>query len=70
MNDLFICVCINIFNTDHCYVRYNAGYIAFHPLLKDLEYYWKVTPGARYHCDINHDPFEKLKTDKKKLCKF
>lgn len=49
--------------------RYNMGFLAFHPLLKDLEFYWKVQPGSTYHCDITHDPFERLKKEKKKLCK-
>ncbi|KAG2201256.1 hypothetical protein INT47_006759, partial [Mucor saturninus] len=47
--------------------RYNAGFVAFHPLLKDLEFYWKVQPGARYHCDIPIDPFQRMKDEKKKL---
>lgn len=46
------------------------GFLAFHPLLKDLEFYWKVQPGSNYHCDIHHDPFERMKREKKKFCKF
>ncbi|KAI8976115.1 nucleotide-diphospho-sugar transferase [Pilobolus umbonatus] len=41
--------------------RYNAGFMAFHPLLKDLEYYWKVHPGSTYSCNINDDPFQQMK---------
>ncbi|GAA5808577.1 hypothetical protein MFLAVUS_001968 [Mucor flavus] len=47
--------------------RYNMGFLAFHPLLKDLEFYWKVQPGSNYHCDIYHDPFERMKREKKKF---
>ncbi|KAI8090469.1 nucleotide-diphospho-sugar transferase, partial [Thamnidium elegans] len=47
--------------------RYNMGFLAFHPLLKDLEFYWKVQPGSNYHCDIQHDPFERMKREKKKF---
>lgn len=50
--------------------RYNTGFIAHHPLLKDLEYYWKVQAGSRYTCNIPHDPFERMKKQSKKLCKF
>ncbi|OAD01869.1 glycosyltransferase family 15 protein, partial [Mucor lusitanicus CBS 277.49] len=47
--------------------RYNMGFIAHHPLLKDLEYYWKVQPGSRYACDIQTDPFKKMKAKGQKL---
>ncbi|KAK4520605.1 uncharacterized protein ATC70_006483 [Mucor velutinosus] len=47
--------------------RYNMGFIAHHPLLKDLEYYWKVQPGSRYTCDIPIDPFKKMKSKSQKL---
>ncbi|KAI9020844.1 nucleotide-diphospho-sugar transferase [Phycomyces nitens] len=47
--------------------RYNAGFLAHHPLLKDTEFYWKVQPGARYQCNIDGDPFEMMKRDDKKL---
>lgn len=46
------------------------GFIAHHPLLKDLEYYWKVQPGSRYTCDIPTDPFKKMKAKGQKLCKL
>ncbi|KAI9469689.1 MAG: nucleotide-diphospho-sugar transferase [Benjaminiella poitrasii] len=47
--------------------RYNARFIANHPLLKDLEYYWKVQADSRYDCIIPHDPFQKMKEENKKL---
>ncbi|KAL0094142.1 nucleotide-diphospho-sugar transferase [Phycomyces blakesleeanus] len=47
--------------------RYNAGFLAHHPLLKDIEFYWKVQPGSRYQCNIDGDPFEMMKRDDKKL---
>ncbi|KAI7863467.1 nucleotide-diphospho-sugar transferase [Spinellus fusiger] len=47
--------------------RYTAGFLAQHPLLKDLEYYWRVQADARYQCDILQDPFEMMKRENKKL---
>ncbi|KAI7902491.1 nucleotide-diphospho-sugar transferase [Cokeromyces recurvatus] len=47
--------------------RYSAGFIFNHPLLNDLEYYWKVQAGSVYDCDIPYDPFQKMKAQKKKL---
>ncbi|KAL7314967.1 hypothetical protein PS15m_006480 [Mucor circinelloides] len=47
--------------------RYNMGFIAHHPLLRDLEYYWKVQPGSRYTCDILTDPFKTMKAKGQKL---
>ncbi|KAI8083406.1 nucleotide-diphospho-sugar transferase [Gilbertella persicaria] len=47
--------------------RYNTGFLAHHSLLKNLEFYWKVQPGARYTCDILQDPFEQMKKEKKKF---
>lgn len=49
--------------------RYNAGFIADHPLLQEAEYYWKVQPRSRYLCDIKEDPFVMMKSQGKKLGK-
>ncbi|CEP07838.1 hypothetical protein [Parasitella parasitica] len=46
---------------------YNMGFIAHHPLLKDLEYYWKVQAGSRYTCNIPVDPFKSMKAKDQKL---
>lgn len=46
------------------------GFIAHHPLLKDLEYYWKVQAGSRYSCNIPVDPFKNMKANGQKLCKM
>ncbi|KAI9492069.1 nucleotide-diphospho-sugar transferase [Zychaea mexicana] len=47
--------------------RYNAGYLAQHPLLQDAEYYWKVQPRSRYMCDVKEDPFQMMKEKDQKL---
>ncbi|KAJ2773406.1 alpha-1,2-mannosyltransferase ktr1 [Coemansia nantahalensis] len=37
--------------------RYQSGFIHKHPLLKDLDYYWRIEPDVKYFCDITYDPF-------------
>lgn len=44
--------------------RYQAGFIYKHPLLKDLDYYWRIEPNVKYFCDIPYDPFEYMRGNK------
>ncbi|KAJ2696515.1 alpha 1,2-mannosyltransferase 2.4.1 [Coemansia sp. IMI 209128] len=37
--------------------RYRFGFIHKHPLLANLDYYWRIEPGAKYYCNIPYDPF-------------
>lgn len=37
-----------------------------HPLLANYEYYWRVEPNVKFHCDIDEDPFEYMQQHKKK----
>ncbi|PVZ98392.1 hypothetical protein BB558_004289 [Smittium angustum] len=37
--------------------RFQSGYVFRHPLLKDLEYYWRIEPDVHYYCDLDYDPF-------------
>ncbi|KAJ2159062.1 hypothetical protein GGF46_003299 [Coemansia sp. RSA 552] len=37
--------------------RFQSGYLHRHPLLQDLDYYWRIEPDVEYYCDINYDPF-------------
>lgn len=37
--------------------RYQSGFFFRHPLTLDLDYYWRVEPGIKLHCDIDYDPF-------------
>ncbi|KAJ1911175.1 hypothetical protein IWQ60_010265 [Tieghemiomyces parasiticus] len=37
--------------------RYYAGFFHKHPLLEDLDYYWRIEYDAEYTCDIDYDPF-------------
>ncbi|KAJ2556466.1 alpha-1,2-mannosyltransferase ktr1 [Coemansia sp. RSA 1933] len=44
--------------------RYQSGFIHKHPLLKDLEFYWRIEPGVSYFCDLPYDPFKYMKDNK------
>ncbi|KAJ2613811.1 hypothetical protein H4S08_002021 [Coemansia sp. RSA 1365] len=37
--------------------RFNSGFFFRHPLLENIEYYWRIEPGVEYSCDIDYDPF-------------
>ncbi|KAJ2755797.1 hypothetical protein GGI19_001343 [Coemansia pectinata] len=37
--------------------RFNSGFFFRHPLLSDIEYYWRIEPDVEYSCDIDYDPF-------------
>ncbi|KAJ1852911.1 hypothetical protein IW147_003188 [Coemansia sp. RSA 720] len=41
--------------------RFQSGFVFKHPLLKDLEYYWRIEPDVHYFCDIDYDPFVYMK---------
>lgn len=50
--------------------RYNAGFYFFHPLFQDVEYSWRVEPGTHYTCDLQSDPFQRMKQGDKTLGAF
>ncbi|KAJ1948827.1 hypothetical protein FBU59_001418 [Linderina macrospora] len=37
--------------------RFNSGFFFRHPLLDNLDYYWRIEPDVEYSCDIPYDPF-------------
>ncbi|KAJ2558886.1 hypothetical protein EV175_000590 [Coemansia sp. RSA 1933] len=37
--------------------RFQSGYLHRHPLLANLDYYWRIEPDVEYYCDIEYDPF-------------
>ncbi|KXN65528.1 glycosyltransferase family 15 protein [Conidiobolus coronatus NRRL 28638] len=49
--------------------RFYSGFFYQHPLVRDLDYYWRVEPEVDFHCDINYDPF-KFMRDNNKLYSF
>ncbi|PWA00539.1 hypothetical protein BB558_003409 [Smittium angustum] len=44
--------------------RFQSGFIFNHPLLKDLDYYWRIEPDVKYFCDIEYDPFKYMRDNK------
>ncbi len=37
--------------------RYFSGFFYHHPLLADVDYYWRIEPDVHYYCDLDYDPF-------------
>ncbi|CCE63648.1 hypothetical protein TPHA_0F01640 [Tetrapisispora phaffii CBS 4417] len=46
--------------------RFESGFFWRHPLLDEYEYYWRVEPDTKLHCDIDYDIFRFMKDNKKK----
>ncbi|PVU98721.1 hypothetical protein BB559_001327 [Furculomyces boomerangus] len=46
--------------------RFNSGFFYKHPLLADLEFYWRLEPDIDFYCDIDYDPFKMMKDNNKK----
>ncbi|CDR47761.1 CYFA0S37e00342g1_1 [Cyberlindnera fabianii] len=47
--------------------RYKTGFLHKHDLLLDYEYYWRVDPSIKIHCDIDYDVFQFMKNNDKKF---
>ncbi|PVV01151.1 hypothetical protein BB560_004441 [Smittium megazygosporum] len=45
--------------------RFQSGYVYRHPLLKNLDFYWRIEPDVKYFCDIDYDPFDFMAKNKK-----
>ncbi|KAJ1945109.1 alpha-1,2-mannosyltransferase ktr1 [Linderina pennispora] len=45
--------------------RYQSGFIYKHPLLANLDYYWRIEPDVSYFCDLPYDPFKFMRDNKK-----
>ncbi|KAJ2378024.1 hypothetical protein IW150_001040 [Coemansia sp. RSA 2607] len=41
--------------------RFQSGFIHKHPLLQNLDYYWRIEPDVSYFCDIPYDPFKYMR---------
>ncbi|KAJ2685742.1 hypothetical protein IWW39_004092, partial [Coemansia spiralis] len=37
--------------------RFQSGLFYKHPLLRDLDWYWRLEPDVEYYCDLDYDPF-------------
>ncbi|CED85436.1 glycosyltransferase family 15 protein [Phaffia rhodozyma] len=44
--------------------RFNSGFFYRHPLLANVDYYWRIEPGVKFFCDLPYDPFLVMKQKK------
>lgn len=51
----------------HQLLRYQSGFFFHHPLLRDVQYAWRLEPGADYSCQMDEDMFLLMKEQNKKL---
>lgn len=49
----------------HQMCRWNSGFFAHHPALKDVQYYWRVEPKVHFFCDVDYDVFRYLQDHNK-----
>ncbi|KAJ2808530.1 hypothetical protein H4R20_000833 [Coemansia guatemalensis] len=45
--------------------RFNSGFFYKHPLLQNVDWYWRVEPGVDFYCDIDYDPFHFMERNNK-----
>ncbi|OBA24299.1 glycosyl transferase [Metschnikowia bicuspidata var. bicuspidata NRRL YB-4993] len=38
--------------------RYESGFFFRHPLMEEYDWYWRVEPGIKIHCDLDYDVFK------------
>ncbi|KAJ7854908.1 glycosyltransferase family 15 protein [Mycena leptocephala] len=38
-------------------MRFHSGFLHHHALMQKYRYYWRVEPGVRFFCTLDHDPF-------------
>ncbi|CAK9436973.1 uncharacterized protein LODBEIA_P14630 [Lodderomyces beijingensis] len=46
--------------------RFYSGFFYKHPFVRSYEYYWRIEPGIKLHCDIQQDLFQYMHTNNKK----
>lgn len=46
--------------------RFESGFFYRQKVLDEYEYYWRVEPGTKLHCDVNYDVFKFMKDNGKK----
>ncbi|KAH3661601.1 hypothetical protein OGAPHI_006449 [Ogataea philodendri] len=59
--------CIMYGNTAsyHNMCRFYSGFFFNHPLVKKLDYYWRVEPDVDFYCDLTYDPFLEMSKNNK-----
>lgn len=50
----------------HSMCRFYSGYFFEHPLVKNLDWYWRVEPDVDFYCDLTYDPFIEMEKNGKK----
>lgn len=50
----------------HSMCRFYSGYFFEHPLVKKLDWYWRVEPEVDFYCDLTYDPFIEMEKHGKK----
>ncbi|SCU97253.1 LAMI_0F09406g1_1 [Lachancea mirantina] len=46
--------------------RFESGFFYRNEMLKDYDWYWRVEPDTRIHCDVDYDVFKFMKDNGKK----
>ncbi|KAI3406077.1 hypothetical protein KGF56_001296 [Candida oxycetoniae] len=46
--------------------RFFSGFFYKQPMVRQYEYYWRIEPGIKLHCDVNQDVFRFMKENDKK----
>ncbi|KAL3232835.1 putative mannosyltransferase KTR2 [Nakaseomyces bracarensis] len=58
-----------LYGSSHSYrnmCKFNSGYFFRQKILDPYDYYFRVEPGVKYHCDFPYDPFKVMRLNKKK----
>jgi mannosyltransferase len=50
----------------HNMCRFYSGYFFEHPLVVELDWYWRVEPEVDFYCDLTYDPFIEMEKRGKK----
>ncbi|ODV87024.1 glycosyltransferase family 15 protein, partial [[Candida] arabinofermentans NRRL YB-2248] len=49
----------------HKMCRFYSGYFFKHPMVRKLDYYWRVEPDVQFFCDLTYDPFIEMEMNNK-----
>lgn len=50
----------------HKMCRFYSGKFYLHPLVNQLDWYWRVEPNVEFYCDLTYDPFIEMEKRGKK----
>lgn len=45
--------------------RYESGFFFRHPLMEEYDWYWRVEPGIKIHCELEYDLFKYMEDNNK-----